>query len=122
MRHSSKEKANKPLHTPTGERIYELIGGKKETGGTKLHSLAQVGLPEGKSSAPHYHREREETYYMLKGKARMRVDEREFILEAGQACLIEPGEVHQIFNESSKTVEFLAVCAPPWAPEDQYEV
>lgn len=57
---------------------------------------------------------------MLKGTARLVLDGQEHRLEPGQACLIQPGEVHQIFNDTGETVEFLAVCAPPWIVEDHH--
>lgn len=110
-----------PFTNPQGEIIRELIGSAAEHGGAALHSLAYVTLPPGAASVAHYHNTAEETYYMLKGQARLVLDGQAYRLEPGQACLIQPGEVHQIFNETSEAVEFLAVCAPPWTAEDHHE-
>lgn len=120
MHVTRKDQVEDCIRTPTGETIYELVGDREVSGSAVLHSLAQVVIPPGKSSEPHYHKTSEETYYLLRGKARMVIDAREFQLEAGQACLIEPGEVHQIFNEGPEVLEFLAVCAPPWTAEDSF--
>jgi mannose-6-phosphate isomerase-like protein (cupin superfamily) len=120
MHVSSREEVQDVIHTPTGERIVELIGGLEASGGASQHSLAEVVVPPGKSSEPHFHQTAEETYYLLQGAARMVIDGEEFGLEAGQACLIEPGEVHQIFNEGEDDLVFLAVCAPPWTDEDSF--
>ena len=81
-----------------------------------------VIIPPGKSSAPHFHKESEETYYVLSGEGWMQISEEEFSLTPGQACLIEPGEIHQIKNLGEKDLEFLAICAPAWIPEDSFEV
>jgi mannose-6-phosphate isomerase-like protein (cupin superfamily) len=118
MRIARKESIQQPLETPTGEVIYELIGAPEASGGAQKHSVAAVVIPPGKSSERHYHLVAEETYFMLRGTARMIVDAQEFRLEAGEACLIEPGEQHQIWNTGGDDLEFIAVCAPPWVPED----
>jgi mannose-6-phosphate isomerase-like protein (cupin superfamily) len=115
-----KDQITKPLHSPTGETLYELIGRAAEHGGATLHSLAQVVVPPGKSSEAHHHHVCEETYYVLRGHARMHLDERQFSMTPGQACLILPGQVHQIFNDGTEDMEFLAICAPAWYPDDTY--
>jgi mannose-6-phosphate isomerase-like protein (cupin superfamily) len=112
-----KDDVKKPIRSPLGEVIYELIGASDETGATEKHSFAIITLPPGKSSAAHYHRESEETYYFLRGSARRVIDGKSFQLGPGQACLIEPYERHQIFNVSTDDVEFIAVCAPAWVAD-----
>lgn len=107
-----------PLSSPSGELIFELVGAASDAGGTKRHSLAIVVIPPGKSSARHYHLVSDETYFILQGTARMAVDDSEFRLEHGQACLIRPPERHQIWNAGDEDLEFIAVCAPAWVPED----
>jgi len=102
MRVTNKTEIQNELITPEGEIIYELIGAK--------------------SCALHFHKISEETYYILNGQGWMKIDQQEFSLQPGQACLIEPGENHQIFNRGEVDLEFLAVCAPAWVLEDSYEV
>ncbi len=118
MRITKKEEINEPFKSPSGEIIYEMIGHPKEIGGTIKHSFVHVVIPSQKSSAAHYHKISEETYYILKGKARMIIDKSEFTLSPGQACLIMPLEVHQIFNDAKGDLEFIAVSAPAWTPDD----
>lgn len=118
MRIVSKEDVKEPLRNPLGEVIYELIGASEDTAGIEKHSLAIVTIPPGKSSAEHYHVVSEESYYILRGTARMVIDERVFQLTPGQACLIQPQERHQIFNNDDDGLEFIAVCAPAWTPDD----
>lgn len=116
----SKERLLDPIHSPHGEVVYELIGRSVEHGGAQAHSLAHVVIPPGKASLAHRHRVSEESYYILRGQARMVIDERTYALAPGQACLISPGQVHQIFNAGALDLEFLAVCIPPWHPDDSF--
>ena len=103
-----------------GETVFELIGRATEHGGADGHSLAHIVIAPGQASSRHFHRATEETYYVLSGAGEMVIDGHAFNLQSGQACLIEPGEAHQIFNHGSGDLEFLAVCAPAWAPDDSF--
>ncbi len=120
MRVIRKEDIINPIKNPLGEEIYELIGSSPATGETTQHSLVHVVIPPGKSSQAHYHEVSEETYYILKGEGFMIIDKEEFSLQPGQACLIEPREVHQIFNKVDDDLEFLTVSAPAWTPDDSF--
>jgi|SRR5208337_2238238 len=121
MKVATKAQVEKPFLAPLGEEIFELLGKPADQGGSVKHSLAHVVIRPGKLSPRHYHKVSEESYYMLKGAARMTIDDREFTLTPGQAVLILPGEIHQIFNETNSDVEFLVACAPAWEPGDFFE-
>ena|SRR5450755_3387992 len=120
MRVVSKEEICNPLKNPGGEVIYEMIGRHPEIGGAVHHSFVHVVIPTGKSSQAHYHKVSEETYYILKGVGTMVVYAKEFQLYPGQACLIKPFEIHQIFNKGEDNLEFLTVSAPAWTPDDSF--
>ena len=120
MRVIRKEEISNSIKNPSGEEIYELIGRSPAIGGTIHHSLVHVVIPPGKSSHAHYHKVSEETYYILKGEGLMIVDAKEFRLQLGQACLIKPFEIHQIFNDREIDLEFLTVSAPAWTPDDSF--
>jgi mannose-6-phosphate isomerase-like protein (cupin superfamily) len=109
-----------PILNPTGEKIFELIGASSKSGDAQHHSLAVVTLPAGYSSKNHYHKEEEETYYILAGVAKMVIDRKVFILSPGQACLMVPPERHQITAMGEEELEFLAICAPAWTPNDSF--
>lgn len=113
---------NRPLITKTGEIIYELIGKAVPSTPDASHSLARIVIPKGKSSEPHFHKISQETYFILEGEGQMCVDGEETTLRSNQACHIEPGEIHQIKNLGESDLIFLAVCVPPWVPEDSFEV
>jgi len=122
MRIVKKTDISEPFRAPLGEIIYEMIGHPDNIGGTTNHSFVHVSIPPNKLSGAHYHKVSEETYYILSGKARMIIDGFEFFLTPGQACLIMPGEVHQIFNDESESLEFLTVSAPAFDPTDSHFV
>ena len=122
MKITDKNQIQTPLITPGGEVIYELIGKGDSAGAISSHSLAQIQIAPGKSSSLHYHKSSEEIYFILNGEGSMSLDGKEFTLIPGQACLIQPGEVHQISNQGDTELEFLAYCVPAWVPEDSYEV
>jgi mannose-6-phosphate isomerase-like protein (cupin superfamily) len=122
MRVTTKDEIAEPFLAPLGELIYELIGSPPEAGGTTKHSFAHAVVPPSKLSPRHYHKVCEETYYILKGRATMVIDDHHFTLSPGQSCLIMPGEVHQVFNKEAEDLEFLVVCAPPWTADDFFEV
>lgn len=109
-----------PLITPSGEIIAEMIG--QAAGDNANHSLARIVIPTGKSSNLHYHKITQETYFILKGEAKMQVNGEDISLIPGQACYLEPGDVHQIRNEGEADLVFLAFCAPAWIPEDSFDV
>ncbi|MCB1198566.1 MAG: cupin domain-containing protein [Deltaproteobacteria bacterium] len=120
MKALSKENSPIVIHTPSGEVITEIIGRAKETGTSTLHSLAHVLIPPGKSVTPHFHKMSEETYHFTKGKALMRVDGEEKEISAGTSVLIMPGQVHSLINHTHLDVEFYAISAPAWQPDDSY--
>jgi len=118
MRLIRKEQITKPFEGPTGEHVYEMLGAPEHIGGAKGHSFSHVVISPGGASRPHYHPVAEETYYILSGEGRMLVDGLEHRLVPGDALLVLPPEVHQIFNDSQSDLEFIAVCAPAWSPDN----
>ena len=106
MRTVRKEDVTKPFLAPRGEIIYEMIGRPQEIGGTTKHSFVHVVIPPNKSSSAHYHIVSEETYYVLKGRARMIVNGQEFALSPGQACLIMPNE----FASDADIIHLIKTC------------
>jgi len=108
-----------PLIKPRGETVYELVGASDHIGGAATHSIAEITIRADGSSAKHHHRRSEETYYILHGHGRLVVDSVDYRLRVGDACLIRPGEWHQIFNDSSEDeLVLLAVSSPPWIAQD----
>ena len=65
-------------------------------------------MEAGKTFTPHFHEDMQEVYVMLSGEARLLVDGQTVNLSRGDALLIDPREVHQMWNEGAQDVEFLA--------------
>jgi len=118
MRLARRADVREPLVKSRGETVFELVGAPAALGGTTTHSVAEIVIRPGGSSARHRHVRSEETYYVLRGKGRLVVDGHTHNVGAGDTCLIEPGERHQIFNELEEDLVLLAVSAPPWVAED----
>ena len=107
--------------TDHGEIIFEVIGQVNEHGGATGHSVAFIELSPQSASLSHYHKIEEETYIIQQGTAKMIVDDQVYNLQPGEICLIKPGMVHQIMNEhASEPLSFIAICSPPWEPDDTF--
>ena len=99
-----------------GEIVFELFG--SAAGHSAEHSLAQIVIPPGKGSLKHYHPEAEESYYILSGSAEMLLDGETATLRPGDNVVIRPPQVHQITNAGPDDLVLLAVCVPPWTPDN----
>lgn len=106
-----------PLITDHGEIIHELIG-RAANAQSERHSVAYITIPSGKASLLHEHPEAVESYFVLKGKGRMRLGEDMYDVGPGDAILIPPEVPHQIRNVEDADLEFLAYCVPAWEPEN----
>ena len=108
------------IASPHGETVYELAGAS--AGGSAQHSVALITLAEGKASRKHYHPRAEESYIILEGAARVTVGDESAELRAGDCVVIPPEQVHQIANSGATTLRFLAICVPPWTPDNSVYV
>lgn len=72
----------------------------------------------GEELGPHYHRVVEETFYFPAGSPKMIVDGKEYRAEAGDAFRVEPGETHNIVNDTDSDVIVVFIKAP-YDPEDK---
>jgi mannose-6-phosphate isomerase-like protein (cupin superfamily) len=109
-----------PLVADHGEIIRELAGPRHSP--LTRHSLAEVILPPGKGSLPHYHPEVEEVYYLLQGEAEMEVDRQVERVGPGDVVVIPSKATHHIRNLSDKEVILLVTCAPAWTPGCEVKV
>ena len=109
--------------TESGERLYELLGAGEALGNAKHQSLAVSVIPPGKHSAAHFHRDSSEILYILEGRGQLQVDGQSLEVKQGDTCLLEPGEVHSLYNTSDNLdLRLLAITAPPWRATDAYPV
>ena len=68
-----------PFEQSWGESIWAILG-RESVARSDKHSVAFVTLPQGKSSRLHRHHVSEESYYVLSGRARVRVQDEEFTM------------------------------------------
>ena len=83
-------------------------------------SLAEATLAPGQATLAHFHRQSEEIYYILSGRAEVRLGMDASTCEAGAAIVIAPGVTHQIRNVGPEDLVFLCACAPPYSHEDTF--
>jgi mannose-6-phosphate isomerase-like protein (cupin superfamily) len=86
-------------------------------GGSNKYSVAHIEILPGKASLKHFHPEVEESYYIIEGTPRMVINDEVQIVKPGQIVAIPPKATHQIFNDTDKTLHFLALCVPAWTPD-----
>jgi uncharacterized cupin superfamily protein len=70
-------------------------------------------LAPGQASTRHRHRTTEELYLLLEGRGRARVGDDLLTVTAGDAFLVEPETVRQLFNDTDADQLWLVVGAPP---------
>jgi len=75
-------------------------------------------LKPGGSLGGHYHKEVEETFYFLEGKAKLLIDGAEYLAGAGEAFRLEPGEKHDILNGSNFPLRAIFIKCP-YKPDDK---
>jgi len=98
--------------TKDGSEIRELLAYRNSS--IRNQSLAEARLAPGCSTEAHHHVAAEEIYYVLEGRASMRLGAETRTVGPGDAIAIPPGTVHQITNIGSTVLKFLCCCAPAY--------
>jgi mannose-6-phosphate isomerase-like protein (cupin superfamily) len=102
--------------TADGSSIRELAGPAWTA--ARHQSLAEATLEAGGETAEHYHPRSEELYYFVAGEGRMRLDEDEAPVAAGDCVVIAPGTPHKLWNTGSAPLVLLCCCAPAYSDDD----
>ncbi len=102
--------------TKDGSEIRELLAPANSC--IRNQTLAEARLPAGGRTTPHHHQKTEEIYYILAGRALMRVGQETAPVEPGDAIAIPLGASHQITNTGDEVLRFLCCCAPGYRHED----
>ncbi len=69
---------------------------------------------------PHGHKYIDETFYFVEGDGVMIVDGKEYPAPEGSVFLVEPGEMHDIRNDSSKDIKIIFIKGE-YRPDDKIE-
>jgi mannose-6-phosphate isomerase-like protein (cupin superfamily) len=102
--------------TKDGSEIRELLAHRNSC--IRKQSLAEARLAAGARTAPHFHRQTEEIYYILHGTGTMTIGEEATEVGPFDAIAIPPGEIHTILNMGQETLVFLCTCAPAYEHDD----
>lgn len=75
----------------------------------RIQMVNWARLPTGRTFAAHYHEDMQEIFIILSGETRIQVDDQTMVLRRGDAVLIDPREVHQMWNDGEEDVDYLAI-------------
>lgn len=56
---------------------------------------------------PHYHEDMAEVFLIIEGSVEMTINKEKIILERGDAVVVEPGEIHTMYNPSDNPIEYI---------------
>ncbi len=85
------------------------------------HKVKRIEVTPGKRLSYQRHQKRAEHWYMVSGQARVTLDGREILLEAGQAVDIPLGSWHRIENPGTSLLCFIEVQTGSYFGEDDIE-
>ena len=102
------------------ERVAVLVGRHPNHGASKQQTVAIVELSPGAQSNAHFHKEREETYFILDGQGKALIAGNEIEIQAGDCLFAEPNESHQFIGEGKVPLRYLVLTTPAWVPEDSH--
>jgi mannose-6-phosphate isomerase-like protein (cupin superfamily) len=102
--------------TADGSAIRELAGPAWTA--ARNQSLAEATVAPGEATAEHYHPRSEELYYFVAGEGRMRLDQDEAPVSAGDCVVIAPGTAHKLWNTGATPLVLLCCCAPAYSDDD----
>lgn len=105
-----------PFVTLDGSSIRELAGPSWTA--VRRQSLAEASVPPGGETAEHFHPDTEEIYSFTAGAGRMRLEDEERPVRAGDTVVIPPGAAHKLWNTGEQPLVLLCCCAPPYRDED----
>ena len=86
------------------------------------HSLAYAFVEPGGKTLNHYLEKQSETYYIIKGKGMMHIDDESFEVETGNSYIVPPKGKQWLENLGEDRLEFLVIVDTPWKLEDEVVV
>ena len=105
-----------PFITKDGSEIRELLAHRNSA--ICHQSLAEARLPIGGATQEHYHPRAEEIYYITHGSGKIRIENEERTVRAGDAIAIPPGLKHKLWNTGNEPLRLLCCCAPAYEHND----
>ena len=91
----------------TNHKIVQKIWGSEEWITNRDYCGKKLILNKGFRCSMHHHKNKDETFYILKGKVLMETDKQSLIMNEGESILIEPHTKHRFTGlEYSEIMEF----------------
>ena len=88
------------------EKIVEKVWGSEEWIVNRQYCGKFLNLKKGTRCSMHYHKNKDETFFILKGKVLMEIDDKTRIMNPGDSQLIEPNQKHRFTGlKDSKILE-----------------
>jgi mannose-6-phosphate isomerase-like protein (cupin superfamily) len=75
----------------------------------RVQMINWARLAAGKRFARHYHEDMQEIFVLVAGEAQIAVASETFTMRRGDAVVIDPREIHQMWNPGSEDAEYLAI-------------
>jgi len=65
----------------------------------------------------HFHKERDEIYFIIKGEGKLKIDEEEEKVKTGDVILIQKGSKHALKNTGTEPLILAFISVPSFAPD-----
>lgn len=85
---------------------------------SEAYSVAHFTLVRGRTSASSYNKKAEETFLVIHGHGWVALGGRSEAVGPGSTVVVAPGVRHTVAADSAENLEFYAVSAPAFEPED----
>jgi mannose-6-phosphate isomerase-like protein (cupin superfamily) len=82
------------------------------------YKVKRIEVLAGKRLSYQQHSQRSEHWYVVQGTAKVTLDDREIIVEAGQDIDVSVGSAHRVENPGSETLIFIEVQRGDYLGED----
>lgn len=105
----------------SGEKVQVLLGRHQQHQATTHHTIAVVELAPKLSSDPHFHKEREESYFIISGYGLAEIDDQTISLNPGDLIFAKPKMRHKFINTNKEPLRYMVITAPTWSPEDSWK-
>ena len=89
--------------------LKKVLAAKADLQPGRLQMINWSNQAAGKRFARHYHEDMQEVFIIVGGEAEIAIGAETLKLRRGDAVVIDPGEVHQMWNLGPAEVEYLVV-------------
>ncbi|HEC25897.1 MAG TPA: mannose-1-phosphate guanylyltransferase/mannose-6-phosphate isomerase [Gammaproteobacteria bacterium] len=102
----------------THKKVYRPWGSYENIESSAGYKVKKLVVPPGRKLSLQYHNKRAEHWVVVRGIARVRIDEEIFMLEKDQSTYIPIGAKHQLENPGNDLLEIIEVQTGGYLEED----